>query len=274
MTTTGPAEQGIESIWPGTKPLIGMVHLLPLPGAPGWRGSMAEVTDRALADAEALIQAGLDGLMVENYGDVPFFGGTVPPETVAAMATVVSRVVAGGRLPVGVNVLRNDAAAALGVAAATGARFIRVNVHTGVMWTDQGVVEGRAAETLRTRETLAAPVAIFADVHVKHATPPPGLSVEDAAADAWHRGLADALVVSGAATGSPTDPDLAVRVSAAVPSARVILGSGVTHETVADLLGLCDGAIVGSALTLDGKAGTGIHPETARRFVEAARKES
>jgi membrane complex biogenesis BtpA family protein len=268
----GPsATQGIDLIWPGIKPLIGMVHLLPLPGSPGWEGSMNAVADRALADAETLEEAGLDGVLVENYGDVPFHRESVPPETAAAMAAVVSRVVAGASLPVGVNVLRNDARAALGVAAATGAGFIRVNVHTGVMWTDQGVIEGRAAETIRSRQALAPGVAILADVHVKHASPPPGLSPEESASDAWHRGLADAIIVSGTATGLPTDPGLARRVAAAVPEAWVLVGSGVRSETVSGVLETCDGAIVGTALTRDGKAGTGIDAAAARRFMDAAR---
>ena len=190
------------------------------------------------------------------------------------MSAVVARVVDAVAVPVGVNVLRNDARAALGIAAATGARFIRVNVHTGVMWTDQGVIEGRAAETLRARRSLGADVAILADVDVKHATAPPGLSPEDAAADAWHRGLADGLVVSGVATGAPTDPGLAKRVGAAVPNATVLVGSGVRPDTVAALLEVCGGAIVGTALTTDGQAGTGIDVDRARQLVSAAKDQA
>lgn len=232
---------------------------------------MDEVLEGALADTEALVDGGMDGVLVENYGDVPFFPGAVHPETVAAMALVTHQVVRKAPVPVGVNVLRNDARAGLGIAAAAGADFVRINVHTGVMWTDQGVIEGRAAETLRVRAHLAPEVAILADVHVKHAAPPPGTAVEDAAADAWHRGLADALVVSGVATGAPTDPGLARRVQAAVPEAPVILGSGVRPETVAALLDVAQGVIVGTALAKEGVAGTGVDPEAVRRMVEAAR---
>lgn len=134
-------------IWGGFGPLIGMVHLLALPGAPRWGGSMDAVLKRAVADALALSAAGFDGLMVENYWDVPFYRGSVPPESVAAITAAVIAVRAATPLPVGVNVLRNDALAAIGIAAATDARFVRVNVHTGSMWTDQGLVErsGHAA---------------------------------------------------------------------------------------------------------------------------------
>src|SRR5207245_839512 len=104
--------------------------------------------------------------------------------------------VSGGK-PVGVNVLRNDACAALGIAATVGAAFIRVNVHSGVAASDQGILEGRAAETLRLRDALGVPVAIWADVHVKHARPLDSEDVARAAEDAVERGLADAILVSG-----------------------------------------------------------------------------
>src|SRR5690606_2253475 len=168
--------QGIRHIWGDRRPvIIGMVHLLPLPGAPRWAGSLDEVRERALADARALEAGGVDGIIVENFGDAPFHPDAVPAETIAAMTALTTGVVRAVGLPVGVNVLRNDAAAALAVAAAAGARFIRVNVHTGAMLTDQGWITGRAHETLRLRARIAPTVAIAADVLVKHATPPPGL---------------------------------------------------------------------------------------------------
>lgn len=148
-------EVAIESIWPERAPIVGMVHLMPLPGSPRWGGSMGAVFSRATTDAEALTKAGFDGILVENYADVPFLKGPVPAETVAAMTAAVLAVRDATGLPVGVNVLRNDAHAAVAIATATGARFIRVNVHAGSMWTDQGLVEGarrrHAAVTLEAR---------------------------------------------------------------------------------------------------------------------------
>jgi membrane complex biogenesis BtpA family protein len=131
-----------------------MIHLPALPGAPGFGGSMERVIERATTDARSLDEAGFDGLLVENYGDVPFFRGRVPSETVAAITAALVAIRGASRLPVGVNVLRNDPVSAVGIAAATGARFVRANVHTGSMWTDQGLIEGRAAETMRTRAAL------------------------------------------------------------------------------------------------------------------------
>jgi uncharacterized protein len=264
-------EQGLTGLWPGGGALVGMVHLRALPGAPAWEGSMARVLDQAVADAEALAAAGFDGLMVENYSDIPFFRGPVPPETVAALTAAVGAVRSATMLPVGVNVLRNDAAAALAVAVATGARFIRVNVHTGSMWTDQGLVEGCAAETLRARMTLGADIALLADVHVKHATPPAGARLEESAADAWHRGRADALIVTGPGTGSETRLADVEAVRSRLPGAHVLVGSGTTVDNVRDVLAAADGAIVGSALMSGGKAGAGVDRDRARALVDAAR---
>ncbi len=262
--------QGIQAVWPERKPFIGMVHLLPLPGSPRWGRSMDQVVDRAVAEALHVAEGGMDGVLVENYLDAPFYGSVAPPETVAAMARVVAAVRAAVDVPVGVNVLRNDARGALGVAAATGAAFIRVNVHTGIMWTDQGSIQGAAADTLRARVALAADIAILADVLVKHATPPAGLTLEDAATDSWTRGLADGLIVSGSGTGTPTDLDQVRRVRAAVPDAPVLVGSGVGIGTVRDVMAVADGAIVGTELTREGRAGSGVDPARVLRLVEAA----
>jgi uncharacterized protein len=247
-----------------------MVHLLPLPGAPRWGGSMESVLSRARSDARALAAGPVDALLVENYGDSPFHPGAVPPETVAALTVAVAAVRAEVDLPVGVNVLRNDAAAALATAAATGCGFIRVNVHTGGMFTDQGWIEGNAAGTLRLRERLAPTVAILADIMVKHATPPPGLDLQRAARDAWERGWADALIVSGGGTGEPTGLEDVRRVKEVVPIAPVLVGSGVTVDTVFQALSVADGVIVGSALERDGVAGAPVDAGRVRGLVEAA----
>jgi membrane complex biogenesis BtpA family protein len=229
------------------------------------------VADHACRDAEALEAAGFDGVMVENFGDVPFYGDGVPAETVAAITFVTAAVRRATALHVGVNVLRNDAVAAIAVAASTGARFVRVNVHTGSMWTDQGLLHGRAHESTRLRARLAADVAILADVHVKHASPPAAERIEEAAKDAWHRGLADGLIVSGSATGSAVEYTDLEAVREAVPQAPVLVGSGVTIHSVADVLARAAGVIVGSAVMVGGQAGHAIDPERARSFAERAR---
>lgn len=254
-------------------PLVGMAHLPPLPGSPRHDGDMEAVLSRVVQDVSALSAAGFDGVIVENYGDTPFHPDAVPPETVACMALCVQAAIrtAGGRA-VGVNVLRNDARAALGIAAATGAAFVRVNVHAGTMWTDQGAITGRAHETLRARRALGLETALLTDVHVKHAVPAPGASIEDAARDLWDRAGSDGLIVSGAGTGAPTAPDRVARVRAAVPEAPIWIGSGTSPETVDELVRAgATGFIVGSWVQIGGSAGSGVDPERARAFVDAVR---
>ncbi|SDM73044.1 hypothetical protein SAMN04487949_2425 [Halogranum gelatinilyticum] len=257
-------------------PLVGMVHLEALPGAPGYANDRRTVHERAVADAEALEAGGVDGVMVENFGDAPFYPDDVPKHVVAEMTTAVSAVVDAVDLPVGVNVLRNDAEAALSVAAATGADFVRVNVHTGARVTDQGVVEGRAHETIRLRERLDTDVKLLADVDVKHSTPLGGQAFDpEVVAETVERGLADGVIVSGTGTGHAVDVDrlaaVAERSASLDVAAPVFVGSGVTEETVAELLDVADGAIVGTALKRDGRTTNPVDETRVSALVEAAR---
>ena len=223
---------------------------------------MQEVLDRAVSDARAYAEGGADALVVENYGDVPFTSQRVPAETVAAMSAVgvYLREVLQSTLPFGYNVLRNDPLSGLGLAAATGGAFIRVNVHSGAMVTDQGVIEGRAFESVRTRQQLCPEVEIWSDVHVKHAQPLGGGALVGAAQDALERGLADRLILSGTATGQPVDVEDLRSVRAACPQASLLVGSGATAETAAGLTKYADGLIVGTSVKGDGKVSNGVDP--------------
>jgi len=255
-------------------PLIGMVHLGALVGAPRFGNSMRSVVRRAVDDAVTLEHAGFDALLVENFGDAPFFAGAVPPATVAAMARTLSAVIAATSIPVGVNVLRNDAMSALSIAAACDASFIRVNVLSGTMFTDQGVLEGRPAELSRLRSSLGPNIEILADVFVKHAVPPPGLTLTQAAEDLCERGGADAIVVSGSGTGKPTEIAAIDEVRAACGRLPIFVGSGAGVETIAEILQHADGVIVGTAIEVDGHTTNPIDPERAAAFVAAAREAS
>ncbi len=251
--------------------VIGMVHLRALPGAPRWTGSMDVVIDAALADARALVEGEVDALLVENHGDVPFAPGRVDAASVAAMAVVVHEIRDAVPVPIGVNVLKSDALSALAVAAATGARFIRVNVHVGAVVADQGLIHATAYESLRYRRMLGVDVRILADVQVKHGMPLAPRPIEQEARDAVGRGLADALVVSGAATGEPTPMADLKRVRGAVPEAPLLVGSGATAETAAELLSVADGLIVGTGVKRDGVLANPVDPLRVRRLVQAAR---
>jgi membrane complex biogenesis BtpA family protein len=249
--------------------LIGVVHLRPLPGSPRWKGDLRAVIHAAVQDARAYARGGAQALFIENFGDVPFTKGKVGPETVAAMAVAGQAVREAVQLPLGFNVLRNDPCAALALCAACQGAFIRVNVHTGAMLTDQGLIEGNAYETLRYRRQLCPQVRLFADVHVKHAVPLGDWSIANSARDSLERGLADALILSGTGTGLPTDVADVQAVRAACPAAKLWLGSGVTLDNIHHYLPLADGFIVGTSLKVRGNIHSPVDP---RRVAALAKR--
>jgi membrane complex biogenesis BtpA family protein len=254
--------------------LVGVVHLPALPGSPRAAAPCGDIARGAVEDARALARAGFDATIVENYGDAPFFAGRVPPVTVSALTACAAAVrEALPDLALGINVLRNDAEAALSIAAVVGAACVRVNVHVGARVTDQGIVEGRAAETLRLRRALGAEgVAIWADVDVKHSAPLAARDVTREARDLVERGLADAVLVTGEGTGIGVDEEKLRRVRDAVPAAPLYIASGATPGALARLAPFCDGVVVGSALRADGVAGGPIDPGRAAAFAEAFRR--
>ena len=219
-------------------------------------------------EAATLDQGGADGIIVENFGDAPFRIGPVDPETVAAMTLAVQRVRESTRLPVGINMLRNDARSALAVAAVTGVGFIRVNVHYGVMAADEGLVEGKAFETLRQRRSLGVDLKILADVLVKPAVPLGDADLGLMARETAYRGLADGLIISGPVTGQPaSESDVAI-ARKAVPEAFILVGSGVDESNAARLLAQADGAIVGTSLKRDGVTSNPIDPQRVKSMAD------
>jgi len=251
-----------------SKPVIGMVHLKPLPGSPNFGGSFGDVLRFAVEDAEALVSGGVDGLMVENYWDTPY-SVYVGPETVAAMSVITARIVEEFGVPVGVNVLRNDAVAALAVASASGAKFIRVNVFGGVYVSMEGLLLGNARKILEYRGRLGLDdVQIWADLRVKHAWPLTDIALTDEAKDLYERCNVNALVITGRRTGLPPNPQDLQNVRQAVPDAKIIIGSGLTLSNVQNLLSLADGAIVGTYFKRDGKIWNKVDANRVRRFME------
>lgn len=261
----------LSQIFKTPNPIIGVVHLLPLPTSPRWGGSLKAVIDRAEQEATALASGGVDGIIVENFFDAPFCKNQVDPAVVSAMTVVVNRLMNLVTLPIGLNVLRNDALSAMAIASCIQAQFIRVNVLTGVMATDQGLIEGQAHELLRYRRELGSDVKIFADVLVKHARPLGSPNLTTAVQETIERGLADAVILSGWATGSPPSlEDLELATAAA--GTPVFIGSGASWENISTLMQAADGVIVSSSLKRHGKIEQPIDPIRVSQFVEATRR--
>jgi membrane complex biogenesis BtpA family protein len=262
--------------------LCAVVHLPPLPGS--FRGVRSKHSAHellqaagqwAVSEAHAFAEMGFDSVILENFGDVPFARDRVEASTVAAMAVIAGAVREGVKIPVGINVLRNDARSALAIAAVTGCDFIRVNVLSGVAATDQGWIEGDAPALLRDREGLDASLRILADVWVKHARQFSSDTIGQAIEETALRAGADGVIVTGSSTGRLADQ---ARIQEAMRTCKehqipLVLGSGVSTENMTAIpAGVLSGVIVGSALRVDGRAGARIDSKRAARWIAAARK--
>jgi len=244
--------------------VVGVIHLPPLPGTPrSPGGGLDPILARARADLAALEAGGADGAIVENFGDAPF-RKKADPTTVAAMAIVVRELAREARIPMGVNVLRSDGVAALAIASLGGALFIRVNVFSGVAFTDQGLIEGEARAILDLKRTLGAEVAVLADVHVKHAV---HLDTLPAAARDAARNGPDALIVTGGGTGEAPEPaDVeAVQEASGLP---VFVGSGIRPENLPHYT-RAGGFIVGTSLKVGGVVGNPVDADRVKALVAA-----
>jgi membrane complex biogenesis BtpA family protein len=225
--------------------IIGMIHLPPLPGSPNNKMSLDEIVNYAITEGQKLQEAGVDGVIVENLGDYPFFKDDIPPITIASMSIIVREVRKNFYFDAaGVNVLRNGCIDAFSIAHVTGSQFIRCNVLIGAYVTDQGIIEGKAAELLRLKRFLNSNVMIFADIHVKHAYPLYNLPIELAAQDLAERGGADAVIVSGPRSSIPPSVDTVKKVKSSV-SLPVIIGSGISLENFKEFCKIADGLIIG-----------------------------
>lgn len=257
----------LNELFAAAKPVVGMVHIPPLPGSPRYGGDVRAVREAVLRDAETAVEGGIHGLLLENFGDAPFWPRRVPAIVVGHITALAVELRRRFPVPLGINVLRNDGRSALAIAHAAGAQFIRVNVLCGARLTDQGILEGIAPKLLRDRAQLPATVKILADVDVKHSAPLAVRPIEEEAEETLARGGADGLIVSGAATGRPVDPSQLRAVRNAAHGAPVLVGSGVTAENVAQYLDCADAVIVGTWLKRNGDVSQPVDAERVRALM-------
>ncbi|MGC9528023.1 MAG: photosystem I biogenesis protein BtpA [Limnospira sp.] len=262
----------LNQIFNTDNPIIGVVHLLPLPTSPRWGGDLKVVIDRAEQEATALASGGVNGIIVENFFDAPFAKEQVNPAVVSAMTLIVHRLMNLVTLPIGINVLRNDAQSALAIASCVGAQFIRVNVLNGVMATDQGLIEGNAHQLLRYRRELGGDVKILADVLVKHGRPLGSPNLTTAVRETTERALADGIILSGWSTGSPPSLEDLELARTAAGSTPVFIGSGANWENIPTLIRAADGVIVSSSLKRHGRITQPIDPSRVSQFVDAMQR--
>jgi membrane complex biogenesis BtpA family protein len=265
----------IASLFGRKKAVIGMLHCLPLPGSARYDGqSMEDVIEFSRNEARILVESGVDGLIVENHGDIPFSKpDSIGPETVAAMTMVTAAVRSAVACPIGINVLANGAIQALAIAKAASASFIRVNQWANAYIANEGFVEGPAAQATRYRSWLhARDIKIFADVHVKHGAHAitGDRSVPELARDVEFFD-ADAAVATGQRTGDAAQLDELEAIRSGT-SLSVVVGSGVTPENVADMFSIADAVIVASYLKKDGLWWNDVDKVRLLAFMTAANK--
>lgn len=253
------------------KPVIAMMHLLPLPGRPLYDrgGGMRAIVEALRRDLDALQEGGVDGLLFCNEGDRPYplVTGRGP---IAAMAAAIGELRPEIALPYGVDLLW-DPMAALAVAAAVEARFAR-EVFTGVWDSDMGLWQPDAAAALDERERLGiGHVKLFFNIEPEFARPLSPRPIGALAKSVVTSSLADALLISGPMAGAEADLSHITQARDAVPGTPVLANTGVRVETVAATLAAADGVIVGTGLKRDGSTWNPVDPDRVRRFMAHAR---
>lgn len=266
----------LETIFSTSKPVIGMVHLKPLPGSPGYRSNsgMKAIIDTALEDAERLLEGGVDGLQIENQGDWPFLKpDDIGAETVAAVTSAVTHLKHCCGLPMGINIHLNGVCQALAVAAATECQWVRAFELANAYVSSSGIIEAAGPRALRYRRFLESEnnIAIFGDFHVKHGSHQ--LVVEKSLTEQAHdvvAALADGIIITGTETGRPPlyEEIVAIRKAVSVP---LMIGSGLTLQNVEKIVPLVDGAIVGSYFKADGVLSNSVDVLRVKSFMQVVR---
>ena len=232
--------------------VYGVVHLKSLPGSPDNYLPLDEIIELAQEDVNNLIFGGVDGIIIENFGDTPFVKDDISKRTLASFTTIVENIEYDRDIKVGINVLRNDGISALSIAEATKADFVRINVLNNVMmYTDQGMIEGKAHEIAQFKNSLNKEIEIYADVFVKHAVPPEGSKIENHTEELIHRAGADVVIVTGDGTGHEINIEDLNKVRDIVPQGKLAIGSGVNEENIEQYVDLADILIVGTNFKVD-----------------------
>ena len=232
--------------------IFGVIHLKGLPGSTSNNLPLDEIIHLAQNDIEALTKGGVHGLIIENFGDAPFVRDDLSKRSLVSFTTVVSKLNIDEHLKIGINVLRNDGFSALAIAEATNADFVRINVLNNIMYTDQGIIEGKAYEISQLRSTLSKNIEVFADVFVKHATPPYGSKIENHAKELVERAGADVVIVSGDGSGEETDISDLRKIRNVVPDGKLAIGSGLTINNIEEFSKVSDIGIIGTDFKVDG----------------------
>ncbi len=261
----------LDRMHAGEKIAVGMVQLTPLPGSSMFRGgNLKSMIADALGEAMALEKAGFDSVMIQNLGDLPVDHKVSAPQ-LAWVSRIVFEVANKVSIPIGLNLMENDAEAMISVSSAAGLDFVRLKVFVGVMVTPFGLVEGCAHVANKTRNLLdASDVAIFADVHDRTGINLGGREIDPDIREAIDLGHADGLVLTGMDYGESME--FITKAKRRFPRTPVLLGGGSNEDNLANTLKLADGVIISSALKDTNSAFGKINSEKAKRFMDLFKK--
>ena len=248
--------------------IIGVVHLKALPGSPSYGNNLEQIYQNAKKDAEALKNGGVDSIIFENFGDTPFVKDSISKLTISHFVSIVNDIKRNIDLTIGVNVLRNDGEAAISIASATGASFVRINILSGTMYTDQGIVEGKAHQILKLKKSLDNEIDIYADVFVKHAVPPPGYTIENQTEELLNRAGADKIIITGDGTGKEIDYSQLIKLREIVPKEKLVIGSGVNQQNIKEYKGIADILIIGTSFKINQDVNKSVDEQSVKKIVQ------
>lgn len=264
----------VKELFKVDKAIIGMVHLLPLPGSPRYDDKgMEPILEHALSEGRRLLEGGADAMLVENYNDNPFKPTTTDPETIIPMAIIARELKKEVGLPMGIQVLRSSPKSSMAMAKFTGGSFIRFGPMTGAFVTDQGILQARAHDVMRYRKIInAEDIKIFGSAVSKHGAPLVKMPVEFQAKEVAYRAMADVILVCGERTGEEPEMDNLIRVKRAVPDKPIFLGSGLTKKNVVKFFKHADGAIVGTSIKVDGNVHKPVDVKRLKALIKIVQK--
>lgn len=248
--------------------IIGVVHLKALPGSPLYANNIEQIYQNAIEDAKALENGGVDSIIFENFGDTPFVKDSISKLTISHFVSIVNDVKRNIDITVGINVLRNDGEAAISIASATGSSFVRINILSGTMYTDQGIIEGKAHEILKLKKSIENEIEVYADVFVKHAVPPSGYTIENQTEELLYRAGADKIIITGDGTGKEIDYSQLIKLREIVPKGKLVIGSGVNEQNIREYKGIADILIIGTNFKINQDVNKSVDEESVKKIVQ------
>jgi uncharacterized protein len=268
--------ENFTGIFPKGKPIIGMVHVKALPGAPLYDSAkgLHSIVQDAVDDAKRLIEAGIDGIQIENQWDRPFVKpASIGPETIAVITNIATLISQLSTTPIGINIHINGCNQAIAIALATGAKWIRAFELANSYISNSGFIDAAAPDLMRYRRNIdAQSVMVFGDFQVKHGSH--AITADRTIIEKAHdieESLAHAAIITGAATGEPPNADLCKEVKNSI-QIPLLIGSGLSIDNLEKLWPHVDGAIIGSSFKLDGKLQNPVSVQRVKDFIKKARE--